>query len=343
MNILQLRNLELEISNPCNEHCVHCYRHFLNQRKDFLTEEMAYSVIKQAKELGALNVEITGGEVLLNPQWKEICKIIESFDLRFSILTNGSLMTEDDADFIKSLKNLRQVQLSLYAVSEDIHDSITGIKGSCIKTKNTIRMLRDRDVPIFVSCPAMKENKDYFPDVMRKMNSEDINNCVELLIFGSSDYSSENLNHRLTEQDIKDFFPVAMENNRELSYIFKKGKPINLLEFNFYGGIAQNLCVGADGTIYPMIGWYEPLGNIHEDSLKDIFYGNPILKKIRTIKAADIPECLKCSASDFCGFCPTTHLTANHGEINKLNKDYCKVVHLIKELAQQRDRILETF
>lgn len=334
-----MKKIELEISNPCNEHCIHCYRHFLNAKKDFMTVETVATVLRQVKKLGVSDAVITGGEVLLHPHWKEICTIIESFDLRLSILTNGSLMTESDADFIKTLKKLRQVQLSLYALDEDVHDTITGLKGSCKKTKKAISLLRDRNIPVFVSCPAMLENKNHFPDVMRKMNSENIDNCVDLLIFGSSDYECDNLSHRLTEQDIQNFFSVAMENKGELSYIFKKSNPRNLSEITFYGN-ADSLCVGADGTIYPMIGWYEPLGNCNTHTLEEVFYNNPLLQQIRTIKAADIPECAVCSASDFCGLCPTTHITANHGKLNRLNKEYCNYVHLIKKLAKQRDDIL---
>ncbi len=341
MNTCQFKNLELEISNPCNEHCLHCYRDCLNKRKEFMTVKMVTNVLEQAIKLGVSNVVITGGEVLLNPQWQLICKIIDSFGLRFSILTNGTLMTEKDIDYIKTLINLRQVQISLYAIDEDTHDKITGLKGSCKKTKDAISLLRDRNIPLFVSCPAMQENKDFFPDVMRKMNSENINNCIDLMIFGSSDYKGDNLKHCLTVKDINNFFSVAMENRGELAYIFKKSNPVCLSQISFYGGATQNLCIGADGTIYPMIGWYEPLGNIRENSLKEIFYDNLLLKKIRTIKAQDIPECTVCTASDFCGFCPTTHLTANHGELYKLNKTYCKYVHLIKQLAKQRDDILE--
>lgn len=29
-SVLQMSQIELEISNPCNEKCVHCYRHCLN-------------------------------------------------------------------------------------------------------------------------------------------------------------------------------------------------------------------------------------------------------------------------------------------------------------------------
>lgn len=341
MNNMQLTSIGLEISNPCNEHCVHCYRHSLNSKKGFLSSKDVESVLNQAKKLGAKNVTVTGGESLLNPEWRKICKATESFGFRVSLFTNGSLMTESDADFIASLKNLKEVQFSLYSLDEEVHDKITRLKGSCAKTKNAIRMLRERKVPVFISCPAMQENKNSFPDVMRKMDAENIPSCVDLMIFGSSDYKGENLSHQLTEKDLEDFFPIAMENGGELSYIFGKSRLKNIDETYFYGGATSSLCVSGDGTIYPMISWYEPLGNIRTDSLKDVFENNPLLKEIRTIKASDIPECEECDASDFCTFCPTPHLNANHGELCKLDKNFCNYVCLVKKFAQRKDKILQ--
>lgn len=337
---MQMVNINLEISNPCNEHCVHCYRHCLNSKKGFLTAAQVQSVLAQAKELGAKNVTVTGGESLLNPEWREICKVTENLNLRLSLFSNGSLMTESDADFIASLKNLKEVQFSFYSLEDKVHDKITGLKGSCERTKNSIKMLHERKVPIFISCPAMQENKTTFPDVMRKMDAENIGSCVDLMIFGSSDYKGENLSHQLTEKDLEDFFPTAMENNGALSYIFGKSRPKNLDEIYFYGGAVSSLCVSGDGTIYPMIGWYEPLGNISTDSIKDIFENNPLLQELRKIKASDIPECVECDASDFCNFCPTPHLTSNHGELGKLDKNFCDYVRLVKKFAKRRDEML---
>lgn len=336
-----MTNLELEISNPCNEHCVQCYRHCLNSKKGFLSDFQVKNVLEQAKSIGAKKVTVTGGESLLNPEWREICKTTESLGFRLSLFTNGTLMTESDADFISTLKNLKEVQISLYSLEDEVHDKITRLKGSCKKTKNAIRMLRERKVPLFVSCPAMQENKKSFPTLMRKMDAENVPNCVDLMIFGSSDHKGENLSHQLTEKDLEDFFHIAMENNGALSYIFGNPHAKNLSEICFYGGAVSSLCVSGDGTIYPMIGWYEPLGNIEKDSIKDVFENNPLLKKVRNIKASDISECVNCEASDFCTFCPNPHLNANNGELYKLDKNYCDYVHLLKKFAERRDEILK--
>ena len=108
-SVLQMSQIELEISNPCNEKCVHCYRHCLNTHKGFLSVEQAKSALEQAKNLGTKSVTITGGEALLNPNWKEIIKIADELEFRVSLLTNGTLLKEEDADFLLTVKNLKEV------------------------------------------------------------------------------------------------------------------------------------------------------------------------------------------------------------------------------------------
>lgn len=261
-----ITHIELEISNPCNERCLHCYRGCNSTRKGFLSAAQTKNVLKQAKNLGVKSVTITGGEALLNPEWREIIEIADDLDYQTLLFTNGSLLNEKDMDFLSNVKNLKEVQISLYSMEESVHDSITGLKGSCEKTKNAIKLLRERKIPLFVSCPVMKENKSAVFDVMRWCDDNNIPSCADIFIFGSSDYSKSNLSHRLSWKELEDFFEETMKDNGRLSYIWGKGYGDRRLnEIEFYNGAAHSLCVSGDGTIYPAIGWYEPLGNISAD------------------------------------------------------------------------------
>lgn len=335
--------IELEISNPCNEKCIHCYRHCLNTQKGFLSVEQAKSALEQAKKLGAKSVTITGGEALLNPNWKEIIRIADNLNYRINFFTNGTLLTEEDADFLLTIKNLKEVQFSLYALDENIHDSITGLKGSCVKTKNAIQILHSKNIPIFVSCPAMKQNKIAVTEVMKWCDYQNINSCADIFIFGSSDYTGENLDNRLSREDLTDFFEITMNNNGELSYVWgKKDENCDFSKDLFYSGFSNKLLVSGDGTIYPMIGFYKKIGHIDTDKLEDIFYKNELLKQARKITINDIPECRNCSVKEYCFFCCTTHLTANNGELYKIDQSFCDFIKLRKEMIFKRDEILKS-
>lgn len=337
-----MTRLELEISNPCNEKCFHCYRHHLNGRKGFLSAKDANSVFQQAFVLGARAVTITGGEALLNPQWKEIVAIADTLGMRISLYTNGTLLTASDVDFIKSLKNLKEVQFSLYSLVPEVHDKITGLLGSCEKTKKAIQLVHQNGIPLFVSCPGMKENKETLPQLMEWCDEQEIPSCANIFIFGSSNYDGENLAHRLSVEDLEDYFNITMANNGRLSYLWgSRCDTCNTEKDLFYGGACSSLCLAGDGTIYPMIGWYEPLGNIHRDSLESIYKNHPLLQEIRNITIKDIPDCAQCTVVDYCDFCCNTHITANRGRLRLVDKEFCKYIHLKRQFILRRDEILQ--
>lgn len=335
---LSLKNIELEISNPCNENCVHCFRVCKRTKHGFLSANQVQIVLEQAKALGANKALITGGESLLNPEWKRIVQIADELGFHFSFYTNGSLMKNEDADFLASVKHLKEVQISLYSLDETVHDSITGVPGSCVKTKNAIHLLRARNIPLLISSPVMQENKASVYDVMLWCQDEAIRNCTDIFLLGDSDYTKKNLSHRLSLNDIRLFFMKTIkEFNGRLSYILGKGYgKRDLTQICFYNGAAHSLCVAGDGTIYPAIGWYEPLGNIATDKLSEVFQNHPLLQELRNIYVSDIDECMKCTCSDFCQFCFNTHIIANYGKLGKVDREWCDFIKLLKNIATEK-------
>lgn len=335
----QLQNLDLEISNPCNERCVHCYRTCDETRTGFLSLSDVKKIVASVKPVLARNpnVTVTGGEATLNPEWREIVSHLIENNFRVSLFTNGTNLTESDVEFLSqfSKDTFKCVQISLYAMDAKIHDAVTRVQGSFEKTMKSISVLREKDIPLFISCPAMQANKNDFYHVMSWADSQNINSCADLYIFSNSDYSFSNQAERLTENDLENFYKITCKNNNALSYVWKSFHKKNINETLFYGGATNSILISGDGTIYPMIGWYEKLGNIATDDVADIFLHHPLLQKLRTIKVSDIPECKACTVADYCSFCPTPHLNANHGELYKLDASYCKHIAQVKKYAER--------
>lgn len=339
----KLRNLDLEISNPCNERCIHCYRTCEQTKQGFLSLNDIHKIFEDIKTIREerINVLLTGGEALLNKDWRKIMGYSMEQKARVSLFTNGSLMSEDDVEFLSRFNgnpNFKEVQISLYSLKSEIHDAITGLKGSCEKSLKAIDELNSAGVKVFVSCPVMKQNLPTIADLMRHMDNAGINSCADLFIFSNSDYKAKNLVQRLSVDDLDAFYAETSKNNFELGYIWGHDRhQENIFDQLFYGAAANGILVSGDGNIYPMIGWYEKLGNIHENSIKDVFLNHPLLDRCRQIKIGDFAECCKCNDIGYCSFCATTHLTANNGQLGKLNSDYCDFIHLVRQMVERRD------
>ena len=79
---------------------------------------------------------------------------------------------------------LLSVQTSLYSMDAAIHDSITKVKGSFVKTKHAIEVLREHNVPMQINCPIMKQNKDSYQSVLDWATSLNIEANSDYMIYG---------------------------------------------------------------------------------------------------------------------------------------------------------------
>ena len=106
----------------------------------------------------------------------------------------------------------------------------------------------------------------------------------------------------------------------------------------FYYLDTRELCIGADGTIYPEVGWYEKLGNIYTDNIADVFINNPYLNKMLSFKISQM-QCSACDAFDYCGRYPLPHINANNGQLGKYDKRSCDYIRLVKEFDDRKEKI----
>ena len=84
-----LESIVLEITDACNLKCIHCYNDSGKKRRNELTLEEIYKLIDEAKRIGVLRVNVSGGEPLVHPHFFEIAEYIRDCSLGLELFTNG--------------------------------------------------------------------------------------------------------------------------------------------------------------------------------------------------------------------------------------------------------------
>ena len=87
--------LQIEVSSRCNERCIHCY--IPNQKKDDGTDmpiETILHVLDEAKDMGTLQVTLSGGELFMHKQIDVILRHARKNDFMISILSNLVLLSD---------------------------------------------------------------------------------------------------------------------------------------------------------------------------------------------------------------------------------------------------------
>lgn len=206
-----LETFHIELTSKCNERCVHCYIPHKNKTTD-INESLMLNTLKQCKELGVLTVIFSGGEPMLHPQFCKFLKYAKDLDINVTVLSNLTLLTDDIIEALK-YRHIACVNVSLYSMDPAVHDSITTIQGSFEKTKNNILRLIENNIAVQINCPVMKQNKDSFYEVIKWGQDHKCSVVTDYLIMARFDRSTDNLDNRLSTDELNDVIQHLIDND----------------------------------------------------------------------------------------------------------------------------------
>lgn len=335
----QLTNLHIEITSQCNERCVHCYiphEEKINQ----IRTDLFYNILEQCKEMKLLHLTITGGEPMLHKSFLDFLKKCRKDNLSVNVLSNLTLLNDEIIEEMKT-NRLLAVQVSLYSMDFKIHDAITQLEGSFELTKNAILKLKENDVPLQISCPIMKQNKNSYKDVLNWAKSQNIHAGCDYVIIGKCDHTTQNLKSRLSINDIKEVINEKIISEPKYLELMKNEseKNNNIKPEDIVCSICHSsICIADNGNVYPCAGWQGyVVGNVNETSLKDIWNNSTNVKYLRNLRKRDFPKCLQCLEKDYCTMCMVRNANEHPlGDPLVVNDFFCKIAKLNKEMVQNR-------
>lgn len=338
----RLGSLQFELTSRCNERCIHCY--IPNKKKnagfDMSFDKFKY-ILDQYVEMGGLHVTLSGGEALMNKDILKMMQYCRENDMQISLLTNLISLKDEQIPILKEI-NLSLIQTSLYSINAEIHDQITTVKGSYKKTKAAIEKLHDADIPVQISCPVMKANKDGYDEVMKYAQSLRMKAQTDYIMMAQADLDTSNLANRISIEETEKVIRDIMENDVDYQTETLAQEPLSSIsdeefaEMPLCGAGLNDLCVTVNGDVYPCAGWQSfVVGNVFRESLKEIWEHSPKLEQIRKVKQKDFPKCLRCEAKDFCNMCLVRNYNESGGDMFKINEHFCKVAFLNKQIAEE--------
>lgn len=338
----RLAGLQFELTSRCNERCIHCY--IPNGKKntgfDMSFGKFKY-ILDQYADMGGLHVTLSGGEALMNKDILKMLRYCRERDMQISLLTNLISLKDEHIPVLKEV-NLSLIQVSLYSMDAELHDMITTVKGSFEKTKAAIEKLHAADIPVQISCPVMKANKEGYDKVMQYAKSLKMKSQTDYIMMAQADLDTANLANRLsiseTEKVIRDIIAYDVD-YKETTL---EQEPLSSIPIEEYaemplcGAGVNDLCVTVNGDVYPCAGWQDyVVGNVFKQSLKDIWENSPKLAEVRKVKHKDFAKCITCEARDYCSMCLVRNYNESGGDMYKINQHFCDVAFLTKRLVEE--------
>jgi MoaA/NifB/PqqE/SkfB family radical SAM enzyme len=256
----RLTSLQIELSSRCNERCVHCYIPHENKISD-IEPALFYDTLDQCREMGLLSLTLSGGEPMLHKNFCDFLRRAKEYDFSLNILSNLTLLNDEIIAEMKA-NRLSSVQVSLYSMKPEVHDAITQLSGSFYKTRDAILRLIDNDIPLQISCPTMKQNKDDYVDVLNWTHEHKCRAVTDYIMMARYDRTTGNLDNRLSLDEVSKVINDIIENDPDYQREVSGGDFEERDKRDRSGDIVCGVCVSsicmvANGNVYPCAGWQD--------------------------------------------------------------------------------------
>jgi len=154
-----------ELTYTCPLHCVFCYNptDFAKTAQELSTDDWL-RVLRQGRELGAVQLGLSGGEPLTRDDLDVIVGEAHSLGYYTNLITSGIGLTESR---IRALKQagLDHIQLSFQDSTREVNDFLSSTRTFELKSK-AAALIKQYDYPMVLNVVLHRLNIDHVQDIL---------------------------------------------------------------------------------------------------------------------------------------------------------------------------------
>jgi radical SAM protein with 4Fe4S-binding SPASM domain len=341
-----LGHLDLELTERCNNNCIHCCINLPQddrraQEKEMLTEAVK-GVLTEAAALGCLSARFTGGEPLLREDFEELYLFARRLGMKVLLFTNARLVTPQLADLFARVSPGELVEVTVYGMKPESYEAVTRVPGSYAEFWRGVSLLLDRRVPFVVKGALLPPNRgemDEFEAWATTIPWMERPPGYSMFYDLRGRRDSPTRNRQITELRSSPEDGVAVLTRRREEYIREMAqfctKFMGPAGDRLFGcGAGHGTCVDAYGRAQMCMGLRHPdmVYDLKTGSLRDaLTIVFPRLSGTRATNPDYLARCARCFLKGLCEQCPAKSWS-EHGTLDTPVEYLCQVAH-----AQARD------
>ncbi len=326
-----------ELTYRCNLKCEYCYNPPVSKE---LSYDEITCILESIADAGTMFLTLTGGEPFLRKDLLDIVKYARKKGFIVRLFTNGTHITDEAIALFQKLSGIF-ISISIHGKDAGTNDSFTGSNGSFDKTIKSVKKCKEAKVPVRLKCTWTKHSIPYHKEIKALAKSLGVPLSSSLTVIPpGSDGNRYQMSCQETEEKVREYLTSEYGNIIDFDDFYNRTYKDENKVAEQRGG--KHLCsagislfrINPAGSVFPCVLMQNELGNLKDDSFKDIWSGNGFLHKLRNLKRKDVDVCKDCEDFSYCFRCPgITQLEG--GDLFSKSNDACTKARLRKKVVQQ--------
>jgi len=306
------------LTERCNLRCTHCYQ------ADSPTGEMSLAQARRVVNIArdtirawsdaygialSASFNVTGGEPFFFSFLPDVLHLLKTKGFDIFLLTNGTTVDDEKARMVSEVP-VQGVQVSIEG-PEEIHDRIRG-KGSFKKAMSGVDRLLDKGIVVNLNVTLSQMNSRYVEDLVVLASSVGVQR-IGFSRLVPSGRGKDLMGMMIPREELRSIYERILSAGNGKVFV-ATGDPVASqigTEIDFthgdvpFGGCAagvSGITILSDGTLTPCRRLGIPIGNILQDSLREVWAASPVLEALRT-RASYQGRCRSCERWSQCRGC----------------------------------------
>jgi len=285
----------IELTYRCNLDCFFCYNDTSLQGTS-LTREQYFKLFEELRELGAMNLILSGGEPLAHPDFFELGKKARQLGFVVRIKSNGHALRERLAHRIKEEIDPFIIEISLHGACTETHDRQTRVAGSFEMLIQNLQILKELDLRFRLNSTLTTWNAEEVEAMYVIAERFGVNLQIDTTVTLRDNGDRTPLDVAPSAENLQSLFRIQKRMIEKKSTVSTPSKKMQS-DSNVMGGLdgtkkktasgrhcgagSSTVAIDPFGNVYPCVQWRRTIGSLHDDCIANIWSNNESLASIR--------------------------------------------------------------
>jgi radical SAM protein with 4Fe4S-binding SPASM domain len=336
----------LELTYRCNLDCYFCYND-LGLKGRPLSTERYLALLAELAELEVMNLILSGGEPLAHPDFFEIGRRARDLGFVVRVKSNGHGLRGKVARRLKEEVDPYMVDVSLHGARAATHDRQTRVPGSFDRLMENLPRLLDLGVRLKINATLTCWNEDEIDGMLEIADRLGVPVTLNPTLSPRDDGDREPLSiaasrdarlrlYRTLADRAERRRAGSREQAADIARPGDESLPTPAVDKSCGAG-SSGVTVDPYGNVLPCVQWRRPVGNLHRQTMREIWEGSARLREVREqTKRAKRTVDAQGEAGRRMSFCAGLAV-AHHGDPTALYDDAREQAELVGRALEEPD------